>query len=325
VNIRKSLPEKLAYFSGTKFVEEVESKFKEPIDAFIHLAKVAAIHSFNVCMLLRELRTANKLQKSFELRFTIFFDIYVVISLEHRLSKVFHFWPHWKRVKNSPCLDFYNPNALFSVLEFCSWLKVCFEVWIFDMSKGKIKNRMCETGDLKFVDWICKIGTFKQFFCGVGVGRNLGFPGLIKDKYDLKNELGKVMGNLRYESDKYKELIATLTETKKKPEQKENGGNKVPWDEDDPNFYENKKAIAEAVKVGHEHEIDELVNLDNDYGKLRKLLRKSACIIKYMSTKSPQCRGRVNKFDWRNYLRNQIKKAQIIASAVEKEKTSRIP
>ncbi len=94
-------------------------------------------------------------------------------------------------------------------------------------------------------------------------------------------------------------------------------GNKVPWDERDPNFYRNKKAIEEANKLGNEHDIDELKNID--YDKLKKLLRKPACKIKYMSVKSPRPRGKVNKIDWREYLKNQIKQTQRIENAVDQK------
>ena len=121
-----------------------------------------------------------------------------------------------------------------------------------------------------------------------------------------------------------KGLLGQVNDDDKSIDKTRTDGNKVSWDEDDPNFYENKKAIAEAVKVGHEHEINELVNLDNDYGKLRKLLRKPACTIKYMSVKSPRPRGRVDKIGWRKYLKNQIKQALKTEEAAEQKVRERM-
>lgn len=205
-NIRKSLPEELANFSGNGYFDQIKSEFKEPIHSFHYLAEICAIHSVNIIMLLRELRTSHDLKESFEMRFTIFFDLYFMISLERRLRKAFHFWPRWPRVKGSRCFGFYDSSVLFSMLEFCSDLEVCFMAWIFDVSDGKVKSMMCKTVDLKFVDWICKVGMFKQFFCGVG---HLNFfpEEVISDKYDLKDELDKIIGNLRYECYEYEELM----------------------------------------------------------------------------------------------------------------------
>ena len=41
-NIRRSIPEKLANFSGNGYIEQIKSEFKEPIDSFHHFTKVCA-------------------------------------------------------------------------------------------------------------------------------------------------------------------------------------------------------------------------------------------------------------------------------------------
>ena len=91
--------------------------------------------------------------------------------------------------------------------------------------------------------------------------------------------------------------------------------NKVPWNEKDDNFYENKEAVKEAQKAGCDECIGKLKNFD--YDKLRKLLRKTGCKIRYMSRKSPP-RGRVHKKDWRAYIKSQIEQLKAIENAFER-------
>ena len=98
--------------------------------------------------------------------------------------------------------------------------------------------------------------------------------------------------------------------------------NRVPWDENDPNFIENKKAIEQAHKVGNEHEIDELKKMN--YDPLKKLLRRHDCTIKYMSCKRPRPHGKVNREDWSRYLQSEIQRARDIENAVERETLKRI-
>ena len=203
-NIRRSLPEKLANFDGTRFVEQVKSDplFKEPIDSFHELTELCARHTVNILILSRGLRTADDLKSSFEMRFTMFFDLYMMVILEQRLRKAFHFWPCWPRVKNSKCFNSYHSSTLFAMLDFCSELKICFGGWLFDVSDMKSNLRIIgEAVDLKFIDWINKVSMFKQFFNGVG---NLNFPEIVSTDYDLKEELNRVIGGLRYEHDEAK-------------------------------------------------------------------------------------------------------------------------
>lgn len=132
-------------------------------------------------------------------------------------------------------------------------------------------------------------------------------------------------GDLRRLSDRIEKLLGPVDPVNgdgTSVEKIRTNGNRVPWDEKDPNFYENKKAVDEAVKVGHEHDVEELKNLDFD--KLRKLLRKPACTIKYMSVKSPRPRGRINKIEWRKYLKNQIKQALKTEEAAEQKVRERM-
>ncbi|TKJ35802.1 MAG: hypothetical protein CEE38_14455 [Planctomycetes bacterium B3_Pla] len=98
--------------------------------------------------------------------------------------------------------------------------------------------------------------------------------------------------------------------------------NKVPWDEKDSNFYSNKKAIEEATKVDNEYDVDELKNLD--YDKLKKLLRKPTCTIRFMSVKSPRPRGKVHKIDWQKYLKNQIERSQKVENIAEQKVLERM-
>ncbi len=93
--------------------------------------------------------------------------------------------------------------------------------------------------------------------------------------------------------------------------------NKVPWNINDDNFYPNKEAIKEANKAGQDYDIYELKSLD--YGKLKKLLRKHDCTIRFMSRKSPPPpRGRVHKKNWKAHIKKQIDQAQNIENAIEK-------
>lgn len=207
-NIRRNLPEELANFDGTIYVDQVKSDplFKKPIDSFHNLTEICARHAVNILMLSRRLRTAGDLKESFEMRFTMFFDLYMVVTLEQRLSKAFHFWPRWPRVSNSKCFDTGDASTLFAMLNFCGELEICFGGWLFDVSNMRSNLRMLsEAVDLKFIDWIGKVSMFKEFFNGVG---DLGFPEVVSADYDLKVELNRVIGGLRYE---YEEAMASLT------------------------------------------------------------------------------------------------------------------
>lgn len=90
--------------------------------------------------------------------------------------------------------------------------------------------------------------------------------------------------------------------------------NEVPWNENDPAFYDKKDAIEEAHEMGQKHEIDKLQNLD--YGRLKSILRRSDCTIKHMSRLAPP-RGKVHKRDWRKYLKTQVEEKNRCEQVVE--------
>jgi hypothetical protein len=95
----------------------------------------------------------------------------------------------------------------------------------------------------------------------------------------------------------------------------------VPWDETNLNYMFNKDAIKEAQKVGHDHDIFELKNMN--YNNIKKLLRQPGSTIRFMSTKIPRPHGKIHRQDWQSYLRTQIKEANRFEEAVEKETLSR--
>jgi len=91
--------------------------------------------------------------------------------------------------------------------------------------------------------------------------------------------------------------------------------NQVPWDENDPAYEFNTEAIKKAKKIGRDHDIPDLKKMDWD--KIRKLLRRSDCTIKFMSCEKPRPHGKVNKEEWAKYLRNEVAKAENFDKSVD--------
>jgi hypothetical protein len=96
--------------------------------------------------------------------------------------------------------------------------------------------------------------------------------------------------------------------------------NRVEWNDKDKNYYSNKEAIDDAKKIGRNHAISELTDLD--YDKLKRLLRQPDCPIRYMSLTRPP-RGRIHKNDWHNYLNGKVKENRKFEDAVERETKKR--
>lgn len=205
-NIRRNLPEKLANFNGNGYIEQIKSQFTEPINQFHHLAEICIRHAVTILMISRELKTADDLWRSFVLRFTMFFNLYLVVTLERRLRGAVHYknsdgvpvLPRWPHIKNSKCFDSYHSSTLFAMLDFCSELAFCFGEWLFDVSHAKItiNDMKQKVVSLKFLDWLLEVSIFKEFFKGIG---DLGFPEIVSADYNLNIELRRVIGNLHYE------------------------------------------------------------------------------------------------------------------------------
>ena len=205
-NIRRNLPRRLANFHGNEYIEQIKSKFREPIDQFHHLCEILIRHAVTILMMSRELKTAGDLHRSFILRFTMFFSLYVVVTLERRLRKAVHYknsdgvpvLPRWPHINDSKCFDCHHSCTLFAMLDFCSELAFCFGEWIFDVSHAKITIDDMEQKvvSLNFVDWLLEVSIFKEFFKGIG---DLGFPEIVSADYNLNIELSRVIGNLHYE------------------------------------------------------------------------------------------------------------------------------
>jgi hypothetical protein len=93
--------------------------------------------------------------------------------------------------------------------------------------------------------------------------------------------------------------------------------NEIPWNPRLPGFYSATSALADAEKVGNDHEILELQTMD--FNKLRRLLRSPKCGVRFASTKKPPYRTRVCRVEWRQYLGEQADTKNQFDEAVEEK------
>lgn len=92
--------------------------------------------------------------------------------------------------------------------------------------------------------------------------------------------------------------------------------NRVEWNDADPDYMAKKEALELAVKAGLDHDVEELRAMD--YGRLRNLLRRKTCEIRYMVTPSKPPRGKVHRVDWESYIRGVVREHEQIEDIVEK-------
>lgn len=92
--------------------------------------------------------------------------------------------------------------------------------------------------------------------------------------------------------------------------------NRVEWNDADPDYMPKREAVEWAVKAGRDHDVEELRAMD--YGRLRNLLTRKQCEIRYMVTPSKPPRGKVHRADWESYIRRVVREHEQIEDIVEK-------
>jgi hypothetical protein len=92
--------------------------------------------------------------------------------------------------------------------------------------------------------------------------------------------------------------------------------NQMDFDSENRGFFSNKEALADANKVGRDHDIQDLTDMGAN--ALNKLLRSHRFQVRFMSQQCPP-RGRVHKTDWKTYLAKRVSDKETFDQAVEQK------
>ena len=329
-----------------------DSDLKTPSDQLFYLGTICAERAAAVLSWSKELKERTALGRaSFTERFVVLNSVYVLSAVHQNMRDLLEL-----SALDRFCIDVLTSslNWIFRwVWSITGRRPDCHPI------AEVISHAIAQAAVLNFDDWSREFGfyLFQDADPFPGRGR-FCLEELLPDDYDIENELQRVVlelmhehkaiqgkddenqkqGQAKPEADlalKEGQVVPKIEPPPETPVEPpapgtqdagsgEAGGetdgerkNEVSYDEKDPAYEFNAKAINRAKKVGQEHDINELKKLNPD--RMRRLLRRSGCPIKFMSLNEHGQRphGRVHRGDWANYLKKKVTEAERFDSSVD--------